>query len=117
MIETSSPTDLGDAKSFCKKIAEKTRRFADYKRENHEAQTTGQLRCLVWPLFFDHTARESERFIMRLEQLGMGEVEFDKDELIPLNWNKVTRVSVRYCEVYLGKEGERGNLFRSAFRQ
>src|SRR3546814_11501430 len=38
------------------------------------------LRSLVWPLFFDHTRHEAERWTRRLISLGQGESEFERSE-------------------------------------
>jgi hypothetical protein len=46
------------------------------------------LRSLVWPLFFDHTRHEAERWVRRLEQLEGGESEFDRDEVAPF-WTNI----------------------------
>lgn len=95
MVESSKPEDLGDAKAFSSRIAEKIQPFIEYKKENQEAQTKGKLRSLVWPLFFDHTAREAERWLMRIQQLGKGEVDYDKDELVPF-WTQIMDEHARF---------------------
>src|SRR3546814_11857471 len=33
----------------------------------------GKLKSLVWPTFFDHTAREGEYFVQRLARLSAGD--------------------------------------------
>jgi hypothetical protein len=33
---------------------------------------------LVWPLFFEHTAREADRFANRLQMYSRREVEFER---------------------------------------
>lgn len=47
-----------------------------------EEQEAGRLHSLVWPLFFDHTAREAERFVGRLERFSRGDVGEDRSEVI-----------------------------------
>ena len=42
------------------------KRFSEYKQTMREQQATGKVRTLVWPLFFEHTAREADRFATRL---------------------------------------------------
>jgi len=57
---------------------ELTRRFNDFKRRMQAEQTAGRLRSLVWPTFFDHTAREGDYFIARLERLSAGDTSLDR---------------------------------------
>lgn len=76
-----SPPQPGELKSFVSKVTEKIKPFIDYKARLGEAQASGKLRSLVWPLFFEHTQHEAERWMNRLETLAGGESEFDKDEV------------------------------------
>ena len=80
-IETEGPPAPGDVKSFATRILEEIKPFIDYKARLGEAQSRGTLRSLVWPLFFDHTRHEAERWTRRLEQVARGESEFDKTEV------------------------------------
>jgi DUF2935 family protein len=57
--------------------------FIAYKREMQEAQSSGRMHSLVWPLFFDHTAGEAERFARRLEQLNGGDTSYSRAEVVP----------------------------------
>ncbi len=57
--------------------------FIDYKARMEAAQTSGQMRSLVWPSFFDHTRKEAERFTRRLAQLNGGNAAFDRREVVP----------------------------------
>jgi DUF2935 family protein len=56
--------------------------FAEYKRRMREAQDSGKIRTFVFPLFFDHTAREADRAVARLEALSAGNVALDYKEVI-----------------------------------
>lgn len=56
--------------------------FVDFKNAMFKAQKSGRLKSLVWPSFFDHTAREAERFSKRLDELSRGTVEMDKNDAI-----------------------------------
>lgn len=56
--------------------------FIDFKHRMREEQTAGRLNSLVWPLFFDHTAREAERFVGRLERFSRGDAGDDRSEVI-----------------------------------
>ncbi|WP_437729994.1 DUF2935 domain-containing protein [Sorangium sp. So ce1335] len=55
--------------------------FLEYKRRMQAAQEAGALKSLVWPLFFDHIAREAERFAGRLDLLANGGAGFQRDEV------------------------------------
>jgi hypothetical protein len=65
-----------------KSTIEMVKPFIDFKREMQASQESGKLGSLVWPLFFDHTAREAERFVRRLGQLSKGEVKQDPAEVV-----------------------------------
>jgi hypothetical protein len=80
-IETEGPPASGDVKKFASRVLESFKPFIDYKARLQDAQTAGTLRSLVWPLFFEHTRHEAERWIRRLETLAGGESEFDKTEV------------------------------------
>jgi hypothetical protein len=45
-----------------------------------EEQASGRLKSLVWPKFFEHTAREAERFGKRLDQFSRGDTSIDMKE-------------------------------------
>ncbi|KYF52098.1 hypothetical protein BE04_10960 [Sorangium cellulosum] len=55
--------------------------FIEYKRRMQRAQEAGTLKSLVWPLFFDHIAREAERFADRLALLAQGSAALQSDEV------------------------------------
>jgi hypothetical protein len=63
------------------------RRFSDYKKTMREQQATGRMRSLVWPLFFQHTAREADRFAARLELYNRRQIELDRREVVDF-WSK-----------------------------
>lgn len=64
-----------------------------YKREMQEAQDSGRIHSLVWPLFFDHTAGEAERFVRRLERLNRGDISYSQAEVIPFWSDKMAEHS------------------------
>ena len=64
------------------------RSLASYKRAMQQAQQSGELRSLVWPQFFDHTAHEAERFMARLTQLNRGDAAFSRAEVVPF-WSQI----------------------------
>lgn len=63
------------------------KRFSDYKKEMQQLQSSGKIRSLVWPLFFEHTAREADRFISRLELYNRKQIEFELSEVVDF-WSK-----------------------------
>ena len=65
-----------------------------YKARMEAAQTSGQIRSLVWPMFFAHTRHEAERFTRRLAQLNGGNATFDRREVIPFWADKMEEHSL-----------------------
>ena len=65
-----------------------------YKRRMQLAQESGQMRSLVWPSFFDHTANEAQRFVGRLAQLNIGNATFDRREVVPFWADKMEEHSL-----------------------
>jgi hypothetical protein len=45
-----------------------------------DAQASGKLKSLTWSTFFDHTAREAERFSKRLDQFSRGDTSINLRE-------------------------------------
>lgn len=64
------------------------RSLISYKRAMQAAQESGQLRSLVWPQFFDHTAHEAERFSARLTELNRGNAAFSRGEVVSF-WSQI----------------------------
>lgn len=87
-IDAGGPPTRSDVTSFTAQLSEPLKRFIDYKARLGEAQTTGQLRSLVWPLFFDHTRHEAERWQRRFDVLGHGETEFERKEVVAF-WTNI----------------------------
>ena len=57
-------------------------------QEDHAgASGRGKMRSLVWPLFFEHTAREADRFAARLALYNRGQLELDRAEVVDF-WSK-----------------------------
>lgn len=94
-IDGTTPPDKSDLKSFVSKIVEQMKPFIEFKYAQHEAQTSGKLRSLVWPLFFDHTRKEAERWVRRLENLAKGEPGLDKKEVVSF-WNNIMDEHARF---------------------
>ena len=78
-LARSGSVGKGDYKAFNKSTIEHVRRFVDFKHRMRDEQAAGRLKSLVWPTFFDHTAREAEYFAARLERLSAGDVSMDRD--------------------------------------
>jgi hypothetical protein len=63
------------------------RRFSDYKKAAREQQVSGKIHSLVWPLMFEHTAREADRFATRLDNYNRRQIELDRIEVVDF-WSK-----------------------------
>lgn len=72
-----------DLPAFNRSTIDLTRSFSGYKAAMQQAQERGQYRTLVWPSFFDHTRKEAERFMSRLEQVSRGNVTYARAEVVP----------------------------------
>jgi hypothetical protein len=81
-VELSRTLDRGNVVAFNQASIDLARRFSDYKKQMQELQQTGRLGSLVWPLFFQHTAREADRFANRLSVYSSGQIEFDRAEVV-----------------------------------
>jgi hypothetical protein len=102
-IESDGPPADSDVKAFATKILEEIKPFIEYKARQGEAQTSGALRSLVWPLFFDHTRHEAERWTRRLEDLARGDSEFDKKEVSHF-WTNIMDEHARFVAHLLDPE-------------
>jgi hypothetical protein len=94
-IEDGGPPDANELKTFTSLVTEAVKPFIDYKARLGEAQTSGTLRSLVWPLFFDHTRHEAERFTRRMETLAGGESELDRSEVSKF-WTNIMDEHARF---------------------
>lgn len=94
-IDAAGPPERSDLKNFTRQVIEEMKPFIEWKATQGDAQRSGNLRSLVWPLFFDHTRHEAERHTRRLEQLGTGETGFDKKEVIAF-WNNIMEEHARF---------------------
>ena len=56
--------------------------FLEYTDELHRGQVSGKLQSLAWPLFFDHTRRESDRALARMEAIARGETTPELREVV-----------------------------------
>ncbi len=94
-LDTSPPPERTDLKRFANNVAEQIKPFTEYKAKLGDAQRSGQLRSLVWPLFFDHTQHEAERWTARLEKLAAGESEYDRSEVTTF-WTNIMDEHARF---------------------
>jgi DUF2935 family protein len=81
-IAADSAPERSDVKGFLNPLREAIKPFIEYKARLGEAQASGKLRSLVWPLFFDHTRHEAERWERRFDALAGGEADFDRKEVV-----------------------------------
>lgn len=102
-IEGMEPPSAGEVKSFVRQITDQIKPFIEYKAKLGDAQRNGNLRSLVWPLFFDHTRHEAERWTRRLEQLAQGESEYDRKEVVPF-WTNIMDEHARFIAHLLDPE-------------
>jgi hypothetical protein len=102
-IDAAGPPEPSDVSGFCSEVVEAMKPFIEYKATLGAAQKEGTLRSLVWPLFFDHTRHEAERWSRRLSQLGAGDSEFDRGEVVPF-WANIMDEHCRFVAHLLDPE-------------
>jgi hypothetical protein len=94
-IDQAGPPERSELKGFITGVNDEIKPFVEYKARLGEAQATGNLRSLVWPLFFDHTRNEAERWERRLTTLAAGESEFDRTEVVRF-WTNIMDEHARF---------------------
>jgi hypothetical protein len=94
-IDADGPPQRSELKGFVARVVEPIKPFIEYKARLGEAQSTGKLRSLVWPLFFDHTRHEAERWERRLNGLTNGESEFERSEVVKF-WTNIMDEHARF---------------------
>lgn len=94
-IDRAGPPDPGDVQSFTAEIVEEMAPFIDWKARLGDAQRSGTLRSLSWPLFWDHLRREAERWSRRLMTVGKGESELDRSEVVGF-WTTIMDEHARF---------------------
>ena len=72
--------DRGNYAAFNRSTVELVKPYVDFKHKMRDEQAAGRLQSLVWPSFFEHTAREAERFARRLDQFSRGDTSTDMKE-------------------------------------
>ena len=109
-----------EVKAFLAPLSEAVKPFIEYKARLGEAQASGQLRSLVWPLFFDHTRHEAERWERRFNDLAAGEPDFERGEVVRF-WTNIMDEHARFVAHLLDpdefelieKAFSAGNVFRN----
>ena len=94
-IDAAGPPERSGLRRFVAEIVEEIKPFIAYKARLGEAQASGTLRSLVWPLFFDHTRNEAERWSRRLQTVASGESEFDRTEVATF-WTDIMDQHARF---------------------
>lgn len=75
---TKSGTTTKDSyKAFNQSTIDQIEPYVDFQHRMRDEQAAGRLESLVWPTFFEHTARESEYFAARLARLSKGDTSVD----------------------------------------
>ena len=94
-IATSAPPERSSVKTYLGRIRDRMMPLIEYKGRLGDAQRSGKLRSLVWPLFFDHTKDEAERWNRRFDALSRGEVEFERKEVVTF-WTGIMDEHARF---------------------
>jgi hypothetical protein len=101
----TAPLDPGNVAAFNQATIELVQPFVEFKHQMRDAQASGQIRSFVWPLFFEHTAREGEHFIQRLTQLSGGDIEPDRNEVVEF-WTRIMFDHARFIAHLLDPDEE-----------
>jgi hypothetical protein len=72
--------DRDNYKAFNSSTIELVKPYADFKHKMRDEQAAGRLQSLVWASFFEHTAREADRFAKRLDQFSSGDTAINMKE-------------------------------------
>ncbi len=72
--------DKSNYAAFNRSTIELVKPFVDFKHRMRDEQAAGKLKSLTWSTFFDHTAREAERFSRRLDQFSRGDTAVNMKE-------------------------------------
>lgn len=86
-FRNSRSLDAGNYVAFNRRSMDNAKRFSDWKKQMQDRQESGKLQSLVWPLFFEHTAREADRFAKRLDLYSRRQIEFERSEVVDF-WSK-----------------------------
>ncbi len=98
--------------AFNRSTVELLKPFAEYKHRMGEAQTSGKIRSFVFPMFFQHTAREAERAANRFEKLSKGQSGLDFSEVVDF-WSSCMSDHTEFIAHFLDPEEQ--DLISQAF--
>lgn len=102
-IATEGPPSGQDLRGYVANLRQEIEPLIAYKEENHRAQVTGELRSLVWPLFFDHTRREAVRWLDRMDDIAAGNVDLERAEVVKF-WGGIMDEHARFVAHLLDPE-------------
>jgi hypothetical protein len=112
-IAAQKPPERSEVKTFLGRVRERVMPFIEYKQRLGDAQRSGKLRSLVWPLFFDHTRHEAERWNRRFDALSRGQVEFERKEVVTF-WTNIMDEHARFVAHLL--DPDEYELIEKAFK-
>src|SRR5215207_10991858 len=72
--------DQSNYKDLNRSTIELVKPYVNFKHKMRDEQAAGKLQSLVWASFFEHTAREAERFAKRLDQFSRGDTSINMKE-------------------------------------
>lgn len=81
-LDAKGPPAASELQEYVRSLQEETMPFLEYTDELHRGQVSGALQSLAWPLFFDHTRRETDRALARMEAIAAGETVPDLKEVV-----------------------------------
>ena len=105
--------DRGTYAAFNRSTVELVKPYSDFKYRMRDEQAAGRLQSLVWPAFFEHTAREADRFARRLDQLSRGDTSTDMKEAAEF-WTIIMGEHADFIAHLL--DPEEGELIRKAMQ-
>jgi hypothetical protein len=73
--------------AFNQRTIDLAKRIGDWKKDLREQVLSAKIRTLIWPLLLEHTAREADRFAVRLAQYNRRDTGFDRAEVVDF-WSK-----------------------------
>lgn len=76
-LAKSGTATKGSYKAFNQSTIDQIKPYVAFQHRMRDEQSAGRLKSLVWPTFFEHTARESEYFAARLARLSKGDSSVD----------------------------------------
>jgi hypothetical protein len=88
LAQSRKGLDKGNYVAFNRTTSDHVKKFVDFKHKLRDEQAAGKLKSLVWPTFADHTAREAEHFMARLDRFSRGEVSIDQKDAVAF-WSEI----------------------------